>query len=822
MSSENNNAPEAPKKRSVLRILLWIIGVPLVLIVLAVALGVLFFPEERVREFAYEQSRNYVNRDIRIGDVGLSIWPVGITVADITVSNPPEFGEQPMLSLGELVIDVNVMKYLDERVVQVDRLYLREPRVTYFVAPDGTTNLDNLMVETPEEAPAEIPVETAAPDTAAFELPRFTLKEYRLTNGSILYNDQQAGMALDIGDINQFVTLDVAPELDPVEVKGDLSLGDISIRMGPVWLGPIAFSVEHVSTTSVPEDFTNFVVNINAAGIPLSFSGSVNDMTAKPDVALELNTGEIDLAQSIATAGDLASELRDLGLEGFLRVWFELEGVLDPEAEIPPVDFSGGIAFRDISANVPGLLVPVRKVDGSVEISNEEVRIPDIGVWAGESEIHLADVSVRDFLTFGEPGAPPLAADFAVRAPLINVDELVEMPPEDTTETPPLRDEDVIFDMSPFPPVVVNGNISITRLVYMGLALRNINADVRVADQMASVEFRSNYEQGTLAGGGSLDVTDTSDVRYGANWNIDDVEVNDLLTAFTEYENRFYGLVNSEGSVAGHGNTFGELKQNLDGQFDLDAGNGKFVNTEKIQRVSGKVADAVDRVKSGWGTTAIERMGLTGDEIHYGNLTGTWLLEQGKLLVRQVGFDVSDQDWFTNGWISLSGPMNMNSDLTFSEEITMGLARPAAGGVSQIHRLSAEDLVSMLDPPGRLRVRIPITGTIDDPDVGAPDLMKPFTDAARNAARQGLERARREAERRAREELARREAQARAELERREGQAREEAERRRREAEERARQEAEARQQQAEEQAREAAEDAAEEAGDRVRSLFGR
>ena len=336
---------------------------------------------------------------------------------------------------------------------------------------------------------------------------------------------------------------------------------------------------------------------------------------------------------------------------------------------------------------------------------------------------------VRDFMTMGEEDAPPMSAQFAVRGPMINIDELIEIP-EDTVEPEPIADTTVIFDMAPLPPMVVNGVVEIGAVKFTDLHLTQIRSTMNVEEQRAAVDLNSRLYNGTIAGDGYLDVADTTDVGYGGNWNVNGVEANDLLSVLTSFDDRFFGGATSTGHIVGHGNTYGELKQNLNGDVHVTAGNGRFVNVPAVQQISEKIGLGVDRVKDGWGTSAVQRMGLNQDAINYGQFDASYHIENGRVIVRNLNTTARDQLWDVRGWVSLSGPMDLVTSVTCSEDITMELARSAASAVSSIYSMSAEDLAATLEPPNHLKIDLPVRGTTDDPEVGMPDLMAPFRNAA--------------------------------------------------------------------------------------------
>ncbi len=207
----------------------------------------------------------------------------------------------------------------------------------------------------------------------------------------------------------------------------------------------------------------------------------------------------------------------------------------------------------------------------------------------------------------------------------------------------------------------------------------------------------------------------------------------------------------------GSGNTYGDIKRNLTLGTDFRAGNGYLNNWEVVQKTSAKIAEGVDRVKSGWGTSAVRRTGLGTDRFEYGQLDGAASLRSEVLTLENIGLVASDQNWRTNGTISSAfdtvGALDIRTELTFSPDITLELANAAASAISLATPVTGAEIARYLDPPNRLRVTMPIRGTTIEPDVGLPDLLTPLRNAATNAAREKLQQVRQEAEQEVREQV---------------------------------------------------------------------
>ena len=160
------------------------------LVVLGIGLLYVFFPSDMVRDEAARYTRENFQREVSIGDVGLSLWPIGIRIGDVLVRNQAGFGGDPLFMLNELVVDVDLGALIFDQAVRIEQIIIREPRINVIIKPDGTSNLDGLVAEEGEEVveePVEPEEEGRTTVTVEVEadsgegLPfAFTLEEFRI------------------------------------------------------------------------------------------------------------------------------------------------------------------------------------------------------------------------------------------------------------------------------------------------------------------------------------------------------------------------------------------------------------------------------------------------------------------------------------------------------------------------------------------------------------------------------------------------------------------------------------------------------------------
>jgi hypothetical protein len=588
--------------------------------------------------------------------------------------------------------------------------------------------------------------------------------------------------------------IDTIGEQRPIEVDGQLVLDGIGLNHPDLPKSLDDLSGEILITTNTV-DIRNLVLQAGATNV--SVAATLNGWQGDDP---HLEQSNINATVVLDELGDIVELPEGTSVGGTVKVAVTASGpVSDPLA----MRLRGGVDLIDIAANSPDLPLPISKLAGSITLTLEEITIPDIGVWIGSSEIHLADVSVKDFLALASPDEYPgktARVGFEVRGPLLDLDEMFPVDEDVPVDTSVLADTTILIPGLELPPVVVNGKIRIDRIVSTGAEFTDVGVDLGVRNNRVTVDGGLTAFEGSVKFDGRLDVSTPEVPRFAFSWDVSSVQANAMASTLSGFDDRIYGTAFVDGSISGSGSTYGDIKRTLVMDTRFRAGNGYLNNWEVVQKTGPKIAGGIDKVKAGWGTAAVSRMGLSSDRFEFGQLDGAASLRNETLTLTDIGLIASDQEWRTNGVIRSAfdevGELDIRTELTFSEDITLQLADASAGVMSLAVPVSGNDIMPYLKPPNHLQVVMPIKGTTVEPDIGFPNLLTPLRRAAENAVRAKLGQARSQATAEAR----RRAEQAEAEAQRVADQAKREAE----------------------EKAREAAKKAASEATKRVRGLLGR
>lgn len=180
-----------------LKIVLAAVGVLFLLLVGAVVLAATFFDPNDYRGQVTAQVKKETGRTLTLGDVKLSVFPwLKAKVADVTFSNAPGFGSQPMASVREASVGVQLLPLLLHRQVQVSTVVLDGLKLDLAKDSSGKSNWDDLIKPS---------TDGKKPDDKAgggIKLESIDISGVKLTDATVNYRDAQAKQAYKLEKLN--------------------------------------------------------------------------------------------------------------------------------------------------------------------------------------------------------------------------------------------------------------------------------------------------------------------------------------------------------------------------------------------------------------------------------------------------------------------------------------------------------------------------------------------------------------------------------------------------------------------------------------------
>ena len=165
--------------------LLRIIGIVLALIiVIALALPFLINANQ-FRPILEQRLTGALGRDVRIGDLKLSIFSGGASASDISIADDPAFSKNPFLRANALAVGVELWPLIFSRQLNVTSLTIDQPEIALIQSAGGEWNFSSLGGKAAVPSPAA-PASTpgTSPTALSVQLVKISKGRITLNNGS--------------------------------------------------------------------------------------------------------------------------------------------------------------------------------------------------------------------------------------------------------------------------------------------------------------------------------------------------------------------------------------------------------------------------------------------------------------------------------------------------------------------------------------------------------------------------------------------------------------------------------------------------------------
>lgn len=160
------------------------------LLVAAVLVPVLF--KDKIEAAVKKQVNEQINATVDWGEWSLSLFRsfpnASVGVKDVKVCNKAPFEGICLADIGEMRATIGLLSLFGDQV-QIRNIDLVKPVVYAKVLKDGRANWD---ITLPDSTTAELPTDTS---TTRFNI---ALKEYSITQGHIVYDDESLGFLMDL------------------------------------------------------------------------------------------------------------------------------------------------------------------------------------------------------------------------------------------------------------------------------------------------------------------------------------------------------------------------------------------------------------------------------------------------------------------------------------------------------------------------------------------------------------------------------------------------------------------------------------------------
>ena len=132
-----------------------VIGIVLALLIV-VAIAVPFFIDaNQFRPRLQTELGKALGRDVKLGDLKLSIWSGAVTAADLSISDDAAFSKSPFLSAQSLAVGVDLPALILSKKLIVTGIEITKPEIALLQTPSGAWNFSSLGAKSSAPPPPE-------------------------------------------------------------------------------------------------------------------------------------------------------------------------------------------------------------------------------------------------------------------------------------------------------------------------------------------------------------------------------------------------------------------------------------------------------------------------------------------------------------------------------------------------------------------------------------------------------------------------------------------------------------------------------------------
>ncbi len=336
---------------------------------LLIILGLnIYFTDARLQKTVMPYVNEAVGRDVQVESMSLTFFSTfpqpGLSISKMSI--PGDTPEDTLMSLEELVVGVKLFSLFGDEI-SINEIILDNPKFTYKVYPDSTTNIDFLFDAEAEEDTAETGY--------AVNIPYF-----EVINGRFGYNDQTSSTDIRFQDLNATIALRYA---DLIESSIDMELGGLYATVGNTnYTGGLPLSLSQKSTIDLEEETVNLSSGtFSIRGLALDLSGSISDWSTQTAVDLTFSTSSDNFGELLRLVpAEYHEQVQDLETRGSLAMEGTVSGTLGSD-QVPR--FNASIKVSDGYLKNPQLPQAIENIQLNARATNELITVEGLNAKAG-------------------------------------------------------------------------------------------------------------------------------------------------------------------------------------------------------------------------------------------------------------------------------------------------------------------------------------------------------------------------------------------------------------------------------------------------------
>lgn len=354
-----------------------------VVLVASIAIYVVFTPE-RLTPIARQAADKFITCEHEIGEVDLTFFSTfprfGLRADGLLLINPKAGAQNDtIVEAKHLVATVDVMEFFNNKNLHVHEAILDDATVNFYIAGDGTTNLTDVFVTSPD---------TTEEDTSAFSLPFDALRVdgLRIKANAITFLDEKDTICASLGltelsaKAESWDDMLIALEAKDVcaNLKGDSYADSLHVEI----LAPLAMNLD-----SMHFAFRRAELAVNEFALVLSGTADIRDSIGINAGVATKDKWQIQPLLALVPA-KFTSALKDIEVDGKVALEADIKGFLgenamplvkarltleDGEGAYKPLPYK----LRDLELDADALLDLNKKEPSTVTIRNLAAKTKD-------------------------------------------------------------------------------------------------------------------------------------------------------------------------------------------------------------------------------------------------------------------------------------------------------------------------------------------------------------------------------------------------------------------------------------------------------------
>ncbi len=491
--------------------------------------------------------------------------------------------------------------------------------------------------------------------------------------------------------------------LYPTELKGNLRGKDLIIQ-----------SNKTKSALRIPVlgcNFTNNSLNLTTSQAqfgdnPLQLKAVVSNLKA-PEL-----TAEFGSKLNLAILPEFIALPEGTILAGNLDIKGKVFGKMKSFGNL---NFSGDLNLLDIKISSPTLSKPLEKLNGSLKISEGDLKVNRLSAASGKSSFTFQGECkklVPYVLNKTKATAKPLFT-FNLTSNYLDLDELF---PENSTasaKTNPAPQKTPPLFLAIGAVADLKGKIAVDSVIFRKMPFKDFKADLTLINNVLKIQnVSSQIYSGLIHGEAQADLSNPENIKFDTKVKAANIEVNDFLSRFTKIDNRLFGKFNLDANFSSQGFSEAEILKSLTASGTGALEQGKLVNFDFFNKLGSFLK--LDNYQ----------------EEPIKTLKNSFKIVNSRVFFEDFDASSKTGDWKLAGSVGLDQSLDYLLNIKFSPEISQKLEAEVSKQFSYLGDIAQY----FKDDQGRIDLQIKIGGTAKDPKfmIDTSVAQKKFQDSLKN------------------------------------------------------------------------------------------